>query len=93
MHLLHKMTNKRRDKLALAPGRPVRRLAGGWVTDMAELEQCIMLCDLCAHKFDHRKYGYEIHAVLSYQPKAIGTCDGCKRFMIFCTMFLISKER
>ena len=64
----------------VSKGRPVAKVEGTWVTDCAELQQCILLCSFCDHKFkpSHSKYGYwrDRNSVLGVG----GTCDGCRVF-------------
>ena len=76
---------------AKAPGRPNRRLAGGWVADLAALGKAIVLCDFCVRKFNAKACGYKARRVVPYSKYVIGDCDGCKRPNQQATMFL--KER
>lgn len=63
-----------------SPGRPIGKTEGTWVTDCAEIQQCVLLCSFCDHKFEpsHRKYGYWRDR---NSPLGVGgTCDGCRTF-------------
>ena len=71
------------DRLKWAKGQrgaPTKRLAGGWVSDLAALGKAIVLCDGCRKKFDHGRYGYVRRALLPGQRFVMGDCDGCGRF-------------
>lgn len=59
-------------------GRPVGAVAGTWVTDCAEIHQCVILCSFCDHKFrpSHRRYGY--HRDTRFARGVGGDCDGCR---------------
>lgn len=61
-------------------GRPIGKVEGTWVTDCAELQQCVLLCSFCDHKFNpvHARYGYwrDRNSHLGVG----GTCDGCRTF-------------
>lgn len=65
---------------SISPGRPVGSVAGSWVTDCAELRQCVMLCGFCDHKFRpaHQKYGYVRDS--KWERGVGGNCDGCREF-------------
>lgn len=65
---------------SVSPGRPVGSVAGSWVTDCAELRQCVMLCGFCDHKFrpSHQKYGYVRD--VKWPNGVGGNCDGCRVF-------------
>jgi len=71
---------RQRTRLAsyVSPGRPIGTVAGTWVTDCAEIQQCILLCSFCDHKFApaHRRYGY--HRDTKYSRGVGGDCDGCR---------------
>lgn len=62
----------------VSPGRPVGFVTGTWVTDVAEIRQCVLLCSFCDHKFKpaHKKYGY--HRDARFQRGVGGDCDGCR---------------
>ena len=77
----------KRVRSAKAPGRPPRRLAGGWVADLAALGKAIVLCDFCVRKFNPKGHGYEARRVVPYLRHVIGDCDGCKR-LSQATLFL-----
>lgn len=62
-------------------GRPVGKVAGSWVTDLAELKQSIMLCELCDVKFRSAaaRYGYELKRRWQRVWGGVGgQCDGCR---------------
>ncbi len=61
---------------AEAPGRPIYRLAGGWIADMVALKKFIMLCEFCQPKFNPRKHGYEVYRE---ETHSVGQCDGCNQ--------------
>lgn len=62
----------------VSKGRPVGAVAGTWVTDCAEIQQCVMLCGFCDHKFRpaHKRYGY--HRDTRFPRGVSGDCDGCR---------------
>lgn len=72
----------KRQMTPLAPlvskGRPVGTVAGTWVTDCAEIRQCVLLCHFCDHKFkpSHQRYGY--HRDTRFPNGCGGKCDGCR---------------
>ena len=74
------------DKLAAmeAPGRPARRIAGGWIADLTGLRKCIVLCGQCTHKFNPKLYHYRKET----EMQASGRCDGCKAHDIRCTLYV-----
>ena len=84
---LRSWTGRNLLKASEAPGKPARRLAGGWVSDLAALGKAILLCDFCAHKFDPRKYGYERKQAVPGHAFVMGRCDGCRGHNQ-CSMFL-----
>lgn len=61
-------------------GRPIGKTEGTWVTDCAELGQCILLCSVCDHKFRpaHLNYGY--FRDNRWENGVGGNCDGCRVF-------------
>lgn len=62
----------------VSKGRPVGTVEGTWVTDCAEIRQCVILCSFCDHKFRgaHKRYGYHRDSRL---PRGVGgDCDGCR---------------
>ena len=70
-------------------GRPTRRLAGGYIDDLACLGKCIWLCIDCSRKFASARAGYVIDHKL---PTVRGNCDGCRAFGLN-TMFTHHKHR
>lgn len=80
-----------RVKAGESAGRPVRYLAGAWVTDLASLGKAVMLCDNCHTKFNPDGYGYERRDPAIGHRTANGQCDGCgngKVWPVPCYMFL-----
>ena len=59
-----------------AGGKPVGRLAGGWVDDFAALRKAIMLCEFCSPRFNAKQNKY---AVWRRDIYAIAKCDGCNQ--------------
>ena len=69
-----------------APGRPDRRMAGGWIADETAQRHLVSFCSFCVAKFNPKRYGY---VRLSYlYPWSIGRCDGCKQFDPRCRSFV-----
>lgn len=67
-------------------GRPHKKTVteAAWVTDMAELRQCILLCYRCEPKFEpsHKAYGYHRDNRWRTQTGGVlGVCDGCRENM------------
>lgn len=62
----------------VSPGRPVGKVEGTWVTDCAEIHQCILLCSFCDPKFKpaYKRYGY--HRDERFTRGVGGDCDGCR---------------
>ncbi len=62
----------------VSKGRPVGFVTGTWVTDVAEIQQCVLLCSFCDHKFKpaHKRYGY--HRDTRFERGVGGDCDGCR---------------
>ena len=62
----------------VSKGRPVGFVAGTWVTDCAEIKQCVILCSFCDHKVRpaHKRYGY--HRDARFDRGVGGDCDGCR---------------
>lgn len=58
-------------------GRRPGTTSGSYVSDLAALRKCIILCPSCVPKFNGTAKGYIIPHNL---PKAQGRCDGCKEF-------------
>lgn len=88
---VHKRQERARltDERLSHPGRPASRPHGGWITDIGEKKQCILLCSSCQHKFDPRQYSY-------YRTKEFsvhGRCDACKEYTpIAHTTFFIHES-
>ncbi len=82
-----------RDMLAAAAARvPKKRLAGGWLSDLAELGKAIVLCHQCERKWNARTYGYRKSQIWPGQEFVNGECDGCRQYGQQRHMFLRSKE-
>lgn len=89
------------DRLQIAedPGKPTRRVTGGYIDDLAALGKAIQLCGgvsmtaagfevrigSCAAKFNHGGYGYSVRDSL---PMVSGRCDGCGQHHDRNVMFL-----
>jgi len=72
---------QRRAQSWVSPGRPVGTPAGTWVTDIAELGQCVLLCSACDHKFKPclPRYGYHRDRTWKRLYGGVGgSCDGCR---------------
>ncbi len=64
--------------VAEAPsGAPTKRLAGGWLSDLAELGKAIVLCSDCERKWDPKNYGYVMSPLWKGQDFVTGDCDAC----------------
>jgi hypothetical protein len=90
-----------RDRLLIAedPGKPTRRVTGGYIDDLAALGKAVQLCGgvmmtatgfevrkgSCAAKFNHGAYGYSVRDNL---PMVSGKCDGCGQHHDRNVMFL-----
>lgn len=62
-------------------GRPRMKIAGTWITDLAELKQCVMLCGSCEPKWKpiHKRYGYRLDTAIQRATGGVyGTCDACR---------------
>lgn len=68
-----------------APGRPTKRLHGGWIADLAGLRKSIVLCCFCAHKFNPKSHRYRKETDF---PEVQGRCDGCKVGDAHCTLYI-----
>lgn len=66
-------------------GRPMRRVAGGYVADLAGLRKSIVLCAMCTHKFNPNAHHYRKETDF---PQVTGRCDGCKAHDIRCTLYV-----
>jgi hypothetical protein len=82
-------TPRERAKRAEDPGRPTRRLAGGYIDDLAALHKAIALCLSCAPKFNAAHYGYATKRNL---PFVRGQCDGCGQYSPQARLFLHHSE-
>ncbi len=72
--------------------RPKNKVAGSWISDLAALGKAICLCDLCAHKWKPKAYGYRRVKPVPSHNYVLGTCDGCKARAARCGLYL-TEER
>lgn len=83
----------RADRLRIreSPGRPARRVAGGWISDLVSLRKALTLCDACRRKFDAGRcaYTHVWHAGMSY---VTANCDGCREPLVRCQLFQPSEQ-
>ena len=79
-----RLQDRRRLASYEAPGRKVGRGEGGWITDLAELRQSIILCNGCNFKwkwYGARRYGYAVHKKWNHLYGGVtGSCDACREF-------------
>ena len=76
-----------RMQIAEAKGRPLRVVAGSWISDLVTLGKTILLCDKCAHKFNYQQAGYQVmRPVIPGHNYVISKCDGCKRNPVQCSL-------
>jgi len=68
-------------------GKPVQKLAGVWVDELASLGKAITLCRECKRKFNFRAYDYEQRKLCPMWDEVIGECDGCKTGPLWCQLF------
>lgn len=68
-------TARRRFQAAASGGRRVGAVVGSYVSDLAALRKTIMLCALCVHRFNPRRYQYEPWRRDLY---AVAACDDCR---------------
>lgn len=66
------------------PGRNVGKPHGTFVTDEAEQQLCVILCNGCSHRFDPKKY----HYYLTREFKIQGRCDACKEHTQDTNLFM-----
>lgn len=78
-------SHKERLKADEHPGKPWNRVAGGWISDLAELQKFIQLCPFCVSKFNPRKSGYEVWRL---HVNCVGKCDGCNQVSPHCRGFI-----
>ena len=71
-----------------APGKPTKRIAGGWVLDLGALRKVITLCALCTHKFNPGRIGYIREKEF---PFVIAKCDGCGVDYEKCTAYFFEE--
>lgn len=65
--------------------RPVGSVAGSWISDLAAIRQCILLCWRCQHKFEsgnpplYKRLNYHKDQRYSQDYGGVqGTCDDCR---------------
>ena len=68
-----------------ADPKPARRVAGGWIADLAALKKVILLCPSCTHKFNPGRVNYRREKEF---PVAQGKCDGCNTFDSKCSWYV-----
>ena len=68
-----------------ADGKPAKRVAGGWIADIAALKKVVLLCSSCTHKFNPGRVGYCREKEV---PWCQGKCDGCNTFDTKCSWYL-----
>ena len=68
-----------------APGRPWRRPAGGWISDLVALKKFITLCPYCDHGFNPRRHQYEVWRRDTY---CVAKCDACGKFNPRCKAWI-----
>ena len=78
-------TKADRQKAAEAPGRHWKRVAGGYIADLAGLRKSIVLCSQCAFKFNPKSNHYRRETDF---PQVTGRCDGCKAHDRRCTLYV-----
>ena len=72
-----------------AKGRPAGRPHGGWISDLAELEKAIVLCESrCYKKFKPESVGYIEKQLVPTHDYVISDCDGCKTIYTKCKLFV-----
>lgn len=76
IHVPKPDTPQRRLASYESSGRPMGRVAGGWIADLTGLKQTVMLCPYCVNKFHPRQHCYE---VWRDEWLVIARCDGCKQ--------------
>lgn len=76
IHIPREMTPLDRTKAHIAPLRPKKRVAGGWLSDMTALGRVVLLCSECEPKFNARAERYRKDPIW----EAVHPCDGCKQF-------------
>ncbi len=67
------------------PGRKVGSVAGAWIDDNVALQNSIMLCDACKHKFDAKAHNYWAQTRF---PTVWSKCDGCRKWSGQCAWFI-----
>jgi len=59
-------------------GTPRRMLPGSWLSDLAALGKAIVLCDMCARKWNPAGVGYVSKRLWPGAPDyVVGDCDSC----------------
>ncbi len=72
-------------------GAPSKRLAGGWISDLAALGKAVILCESCKRKWKPAKVGYVPKRLWPGAPDhVVGDCDGCGQM---CRGILYLPER
>jgi len=78
-------TTQDRQKAAEAPGRHWKRVAGGYIADLADLRKSVVLCSQCACKFNPKGHRYRRETDF---PHVTGRCDGCKAHDMRCILYV-----
>ena len=80
-------------RIAKAPGRPIRRVSGGWIADLVALNKAINLCQAkCLQKFNMGNHGYYIYPEKTGENYCWSDCDGCREAHVKCNTFLPIKR-
>lgn len=73
---------------SLDRGRPRLITPGGYIYDLAALSKAILLCWKCSRKFNYQSVGYKIvPSVVPGHRFVISKCDGCKDFLVQCSLY------
>ena len=78
-------TDRDRLKATEDKGRHWKRVAGGYMDDLAALRKSIVLCSQCVYKFNPRLNRYRKETDF---PQVTGRCDGCKAHDARCTLYV-----
>ena len=73
-------------------GVPHKRLAGGWLDDLAVLGKAIGLCTTCMRRWNPKKSGYAhkpfCRSPTNPQGLVVGECDGCSERNVMSFLLL-----
>ena len=89
IHIATKYPTKRHKHQAILkslehPGKPKKRLSGGWIHDLCASKRIVLLCSICNHKFDPKRLGYIRDPEWHYYG---GKCDGCDTWDMKCAAY------